>query len=149
MFKETPFLLLNVDVLSTIDFGEMLKRHKDAGALATLGVQERENPRYLLFDEELRNSAADASLRDNRDEMVRRAGKVTALAFTGVHIISPRMIEMMREDGVFSIIDVYLRLASLGEKIQNFRADNYYWRDLGKLDQVQQAELDFQRKVFS
>jgi NDP-sugar pyrophosphorylase family protein len=146
--KETPFLLHNVDVLSTIDFGEMLKRHKDAGALATLGVQERETSRYLLFDEESQ-LCGRRILRDNRDEMVRRAGKVTALAFTGVHIISPRMIEMMREDGVFSIIDVYLRLASLGEKIQNFRADNYYWRDLGKLDQVQQAELDFQRKVFS
>jgi mannose-1-phosphate guanylyltransferase len=146
--KETPFLLHNVDVLSTIDFGEMLKRHKDAGALATLGVQERETSRYLLFDEESQ-LCGRRILRDNRDEMVRRAGKVTALAFTGVHIISPRMIEMMREDGVFSIIDVYLRLASLREKIQNFRADNYYWRDLGKLDQVQQAELDFQRKVFS
>ncbi|HTQ96579.1 MAG TPA: nucleotidyltransferase family protein [Candidatus Acidoferrum sp.] len=146
--KETPFLLHNVDVLSTIDFGEMLKRHRNAGALATLGVQERETSRYLLFDDESQ-LCGRRILRDKRDEMVRPADKVTALAFTGIHVISPRMIEMMKEDGIFSIIDVYLRLASAGAKIQNFRADNYYWRDLGKLDQIQQAELDFQRKLFS
>jgi NDP-sugar pyrophosphorylase family protein len=38
---------------------------------------------------------------------------------------------MMSEEGVFSIVASYLRLAALGEKIVAFRADEYYWRDLG------------------
>ena len=38
---------------------------------------------------------------------------------------------MMTEEGAFSIIDAYLRLASKGERILAFRADDYYWRDLG------------------
>jgi NDP-sugar pyrophosphorylase family protein len=33
-------------------------------------------------------------------------------------------------------------LAGQGEKILAFRADEYYWRDLGKLDDLRQAELD-------
>jgi NDP-sugar pyrophosphorylase family protein len=48
----------------------------------------------------------------------------------------------MTEDGAFSIIDSYLRLAGQGEKISAFRADNYYWRDLGKLESVRMAAKD-------
>jgi hypothetical protein len=53
---------------------------------------------------------------------------------------------MMTEEGIFSIIDVYLRLASAGAAILAFRADEYYWRDLGRIESVQQAELDHQQK---
>jgi NDP-sugar pyrophosphorylase family protein len=49
---------------------------------------------------------------------------------------------MMTEQGVFSIIDTYLRLAGRGEKIAAFRADEYYWRDLGKPENIAQAERD-------
>ena len=50
--SEEPFLLHNVDVISTIDFAEMVKRHDENSALSTLAVQERETSRYLLFDEQ-------------------------------------------------------------------------------------------------
>ena len=48
---EEPFILHNVDVLSTIDLGRMVRFHTEQHALATLAVQERETSRYLLFDE--------------------------------------------------------------------------------------------------
>ena len=45
----------------------------------------------------------------------------------------------MTEDGAFSIIDAYLRLAARGEEIVAFRADESYWRDLGTVESLQQA----------
>jgi NDP-sugar pyrophosphorylase family protein len=54
---------------------------------------------------------------------------------------------MMTEEGAFSIVDSYLRLASDGEKILAFRADEYYWRDLGRPDNVRQAAQDLKEKV--
>ena len=54
----------------------------------------------------------------------------------------------MTEEGVFSIIDSYLRLAAQGEKIRAFHADEYYWRDLGKPDSIRQAAHDLAEKVF-
>src|SRR5712664_4970647 len=48
---DEPFLLHNVDVISTIDFAPMVQAHKANQALATLAVQERESSRQLLFDE--------------------------------------------------------------------------------------------------
>ena len=56
---------------------------------------------------------------------------------------------MIQKDGVFSIIDSYLRLAERGESILGFPADEYYWRDLGKLEQVRQAAADYKQKLFS
>ena len=54
---------------------------------------------------------------------------------------------MMREDGAFSIIVTYLRLAAQGENIVAFRADGYYWRDLGKPESLRAATDDLERKV--
>jgi NDP-sugar pyrophosphorylase family protein len=54
---------------------------------------------------------------------------------------------MLTEEGVFSIIDSYLRLAAQGEKILAFRADEYYWRDLGRPADLSQAALDLQQRV--
>src|SRR5208282_91311 len=49
---DEPFLLHNVDVISTIDFGRMVQVHNHNRALATLAVQQRATSRYLLFDEQ-------------------------------------------------------------------------------------------------
>jgi NDP-sugar pyrophosphorylase family protein len=54
----------------------------------------------------------------------------------------------MKEDGGFPIIDCYLRLAGSGEKISAFRADEYYWRDLGKANDLQHAAREMEQGVF-
>ena len=143
-----PFILHNVDVVSTIDLQRMVQFHKDNQALATLAVQQRETSRYLLFDEQIQLCGRRVG-RDGNPQIVRAAPKMEALAFSGIHVISPRLLTLMNEKGVFSIIDTYLRLAGSGEKIIAFRADDYYWRDLGKPADLQQAACDLERGVFS
>jgi NDP-sugar pyrophosphorylase family protein len=146
--EDAPFLLHNVDVISTIDFQRMVEGHKENRALATLAVKKRETSRYLLFDEQLQ-LCGRRLVREQREDLVGAAAELEPLAFAGIHIISPRLLTLMKEDGVFSIIDVYLRLAGQGEKIQGFRADEYYWRDLGKLEQLQQAAEDYRHQLFT
>jgi NDP-sugar pyrophosphorylase family protein len=142
---DEPFILHNVDVISTIDLERMVGFHRERGALATLAVQERETSRYLLFDEELRLCGRRAG-RDGDPELVRACRNAEALAFSGVHVISPRFLPMITEDGVFSIIASYLRLAAQGEKIVAFPADEYYWRDLGRPENIARVEQDFKNK---
>ena len=141
-----PFILHNVDVISNIDLRRMIEFHAKHRALATLAVQERNSSRYLLFDDELqlcgRKSAAHGTADDHKTELVRRPARISALAFCGIHVISPRIFPLMTEEGVFSIIAPYLRLAGGGEKILGFRADEYRWRDLGRLDDLTKAEQD-------
>ena len=104
-------------------------------------MQKRETSRYLLFDEQLELCGRRAG-RDQEPEIVRPSEKSIALAFSGIHVISPRLLGMISEEGVFSILVSYLRLAGQGEKILAFRADEYYWRDLGKPENVRQAARD-------
>ncbi len=141
-----PFILHNVDVISTIDLGRMVQFHTDHRALATLAVQDRETSRYLLFDEQFQ-LCGRRSGSDQEPELVRSSPPAQALGFCGIHVISPRLLAMMNEDGVFSIIPSYLRLAAQGEKIVAFRADEYYWRDLGKPENLLQAAQDLQEGV--
>lgn len=143
---DQPFILHNVDVLSTIDLARMVQFHTANQALATLAVQARETSRHLLFDRELQ-LCGRRSGRDQKAELVQSVQQVQALAFSGVHVISPRLPAMMTEEGGFSVISSYLRLAAQGEKILAFRADEYYWRDLGTPESVMQAARDYQQKT--
>ena len=144
--ESEPFILHNVDVISTIDLGRMVQFHIENQALATLAVQDRKTSRYLLFDE-ARQLCGRRSGSDEKTELVRSSKQTQALAFSGIHVISPRILSMMSEEGAFSIIQSYLRLAAQGEKILGFRADEYYWRDLGRPENVVQAAEDFTRNV--
>ena len=143
-----PFILHNVDVISTIDLARMVQFHTDNRALATLAVQDRKTSRHLLFDQQLQLCGRRAGP-DQEPELVRASPQTEALAlaFSGIHIISPGLLSMLTEEGVFSIINSYLRLAGQGEKILAFRADEYYWRDLGKPENVEQAARDLVEKV--
>jgi mannose-1-phosphate guanylyltransferase len=143
---DEPFLLHNVDVISGVDFAAMVQAHNARRALATLAVQKRESSRQLLFGEGLQLCGRRAG-RDREPEIVRPSPRLEPLAFSGIHVISPRLLSMMSEDGIFSIVASYLRLAGHGEKILGFRADEYYWRDLGRIEDLQQAEQDLAQKV--
>ena len=136
-----PFLIHNADVISAIDLAKMAQQHRDSGSLATLAVQDRPTSRYLLFNDQNHLCGRRAG-HNGTPEMVRPAEKFSALAFSGIHVISPRLLPLMTEDGVFSIITTYLRLAAEGETISAFHADEYYWRDLGKPENIAQAGKD-------
>jgi NDP-sugar pyrophosphorylase family protein len=144
--REEPFLLHNVDVISTIDFHRMLHSHTENRALVTLAVQDRATSRYLLFDERLRLCGRRLA-RDQKPEIVCPSEHLQPLAFSGIHVISPRLLPMIGEEGVFSIIPSYLRLAAQKEKILAFRADEYYWRDLGTPENVLQAARDVEQNI--
>jgi NDP-sugar pyrophosphorylase family protein len=145
---EEPFLLHNVDVISMIDLERMRQLLSPNDALAVVAVQDRETSRYLLFDEQGRLCGRQAG-REGKPELMRPADGVQAWAFSGVHVISPRIFPLMTEEGAFPIIDCYLRLAAQGEKILALRADEYYWRDLGKPENVAQAAEDVRHGIVS
>jgi len=145
---DESFLLHNVDVVSTIDFGSMLQAHTQNHALATLAVQDRETSRYLLFDDQL-NLCGRRAGRDGTPQLVRSSHRFHALAFSGIHIISTRFLRQMEQEGAFSIIDLYLNHAARGGKIIAFRADGSYWRDLGKPEDLEQAERELKQGTFA
>jgi NDP-sugar pyrophosphorylase family protein len=141
-----PFILHNVDVLSSIDLDEMVRFHRAHHALATLAVQQRESSRQLLFDERHQLCGRRAES-DDSVEIVRPSQQMKPLAFCGVHVLSPAIFAEMQETHAFPIVAAYLRMAGEGEKILAFAADPYYWRDLGTQASLMQAAEDMERRV--
>jgi NDP-sugar pyrophosphorylase family protein len=155
---EEPFILHNVDVISSIDLGWMVRFHTEHSALATLAVQDRATSRYLLFDEQgqLCGRRTGGSLKtettkaeNGQTVLVRPVAGAQALAFSGIHVISPKLFAKMEEEGAFSIIAAYMELAAQGEKIIAFRADECYWRDLGRPESILEAARDMARGKYS
>jgi len=126
-----PFLVHNVDVLSTIDLGALLDAHRQSRALATLAVKARPTARPLFFD-------ADGQLVGRRspsqgDEFVRQPhGEAVPLGFCGIQAVSPEIFGQISETGTFPIAACYLRLAGTGAAILAHRVDGAQWRDCGR-----------------
>ena len=145
-----PFLLHNVDVLSNIDLAAMVELHCREDALATLAVQQRTTSRSLLMAPQLRLCGRRTA--GKADEVVCAAANPQPWAFSGIHVLSPRIFQLMSSGAAaptpaFSIIPEYLRFAARGEKILGYSADGSYWRDLGTPASLEQAAGDIQRSI--
>ncbi len=136
--EDEPFLVHNVDALSTIDLEALRRQHVERGALATLAVQQRATSRYLLFDEQDELCGRRAGL-DGAPEMARAAHETRARAFCGIHVLSTRIFARLTERGTFPIVPAYLRLAGESERIAAFAADGARWHDLGRPESVARA----------
>jgi N-acetyl-alpha-D-muramate 1-phosphate uridylyltransferase len=136
--RDAPFFVHNADVLTELPLGELYGAHAGSGALATVAVMERDSQRALLFDDRGLLGRVDegkaVEIRVREPE-----GEERRLAFAGVHVVEPRMLDSMVETGAFPILDPYLRLAAEGERIQPYRVDGYPWFDIGKPEQLEAA----------
>jgi NDP-sugar pyrophosphorylase family protein len=158
---DEPFVVNNVDVLSSIDLARMVEFHRQRNALATLAVAARATSRPLLFDAEGRLVRRGAAASEKPNAAPTLAAKTETpqgwgtqvdgpaqsfqpLAFSGIHVVSPRIFAKLDEEGAFSIVDAYLRMAAAGESILGFRADGAYWRDLGRPEQLAEAKQDLE-----
>lgn len=134
-----PFLLHNVDIVSDIDLKGFYQFHcARPSALASLAVSRRPSTRCLLFDRQQR-LCGWRNRGDGETKWARNCpDAVQELAFSGLHVIDPRIFSSMPEQEVFSIIDVYLQAAA-HEDIWAFPHDYRLWLDVGKKDQLEQA----------
>lgn len=136
---DEPFLLHNVDVLCDIDLRRLVDDAAASDALATLAVQDRETNRHLLFDRQgLAGHGNSATGSENR--VRETVGETSRPGFCGIHAISPRIFPMIEEEGVFSIIPLYTRLAAAGEAILPWSIGDARWLDIGTHERLATAE---------
>jgi len=136
-FLDEAFVVHNVDVLSTIDLSRL-----EGTCLATLAVRRCESDRYFLFNEAGLLCGWE-NVRTGEQKISRPLEKnLQRFGFTGIHRISPSIFPLMTEEGVFSITDVYLRLA-VHHDIRMVDVTDAAWFDVGSPEQLALAERDF------
>ena len=141
-----PILIYNVDIISDLNLNILLKYHQEQKALATLVVRSRETSRYLMFDQNLElagwKNCSNGETIISRPESFLNA---QPLAFSGIHVIHPGLLDLITEEGKFPIMDLYLRLAR-NHSIKAFIDQSDLWMDLGKSEQLLAAEKLFAKK---
>ena len=128
------FLLCNADILTDLDLSKLREQHLAQGGLATLSVRQRQTSRYLLFDKD-RKLCGWQNINTAELKMAREQSEWQPWAFSGHHYISPRIFPLIAERGVFSIIDLYLRLAQRHD-IYAFPDQEAHWLDVGKPERL-------------
>ena len=136
------FALMNVDILTNMDLSAMIAWHNKLMPLATIATTNRKTSRYFLFDH-LDNLCGWKNVKTGEEKLIRSAASITEKAFSGIHIIDPRLFSILKLTGKFSMVDAYLSLAS-GEIIKSFDHSGSSFIDVGKPEAVAVAEEMFQ-----
>lgn len=134
-FADEPFLVVNADVLTTLDPRTLIAAHDARRPLATLAVRH---------DSDV--AAYGAIGLDSEGRVRRFLGRGTwtgpalqDLMFTGIHVVDPRVFADIPA-GVFSpITDAYIALVERGEPLFGYRTDAF-WIDIGTPDRYALAE---------
>jgi len=131
---ETPFVVRNVDVISDKDLNAMMENHIRSGAIATLAVRNRETSRYFIFNTDYRLCGWINNKTGEKIMVVESPGIEELLAFSGIQILNPELLGLITEEGKFSLVDLYLRLAK-DQKINGYLDSSSIWKDVGTLPQ--------------
>ena len=144
---EGPILACNVDILSNIDLRTLVSEYERTG-VSQLVVSERKTQRYLCFDK--RDSLCGWT-NIATGELKGKDGR--HLAFSGLQILNGEALRLLRQiqEDKFSLIDFYLHLCEQNYQspITNHQSPiilkayvplDYRMMDVGKIDQIEEAE---------
>jgi NDP-sugar pyrophosphorylase family protein len=135
------FVVMNVDILTDMDLTAMILRHKEQKPLATLAVSNRDTSRYFLFDEQHILSGW-RNVKIGEEKIVRPDKTLIQKAFSGIHVISPLLLALIKQEGKFSMVDVYLDLAK-ERVISSYDHTGAHMIDVGKPESILKAETIF------
>jgi len=131
---DEPFLMLNGDVLTTLDYGELLRAHRASGNALTIATHRRE----VRIDYGVLHT-------DEENRLIEYEEKPT-LAYTvsmGVYALEPHVRAFVPADAPFDLPDLVQALLDAGEPVGAFPYAGY-WLDIGRHDDYEQAIADFE-----
>lgn len=141
LLQDDDFVLMNVDILTTLDLRLMIEMHKRLMPLATLATTTRITSRYFLFDH-LDKLCGWRNVKTGEEKIIRATADLRQRAFSGIHVVSPRLFSLVTQTGKFSMVDVYLSVA--GESvIRSFDHSDSLLIDVGRTESVIEAEKMF------
>lgn len=139
---DSPFLIHNVDILSNIPLDLVYNSHMEDNPLATVVVQDRDYDRKLIIDE--KNFVCGWEDLVTGERIINREpeGSLRSMTFSSIHVVHPDIFPLIKREGSFSIIPVYLDLVA-EYPIKAWNADGYKWIDIGTPEKLRQAEEMF------
>jgi NDP-sugar pyrophosphorylase family protein len=133
---DSTFLMLNGDVLTTLDYRALVQAHSEAGNALTIATHRRTvQTDYGV----LRTDGAAGST----DRVVGYEEK-PELAYTvsmGVYVLEPSVLRHVPAGRPYDLPDLVLALLAAGEAVGSYLFDGY-WLDIGREDDYRRAQAD-------
>ena len=130
---DEPFLMLNGDVLTTLDFGALMAHHREAGNALTIATHRRE----VKIDYGVLHTDSNHRL-VGYDEKPTLGYEVSM----GVYALDPRAVSYVPRDVAFDLPDLVQALLAAGDPVGALPYDGY-WLDIGRHDDYEQAIAEF------
>ena len=130
-----PIVVMNGDLLTSLDFSRMLAFHCENGADATIAV----HPREVNIDFGVLDVADDGLLSAYREKP-----KYAFHVSMGVYVFRSHVREMIPAGERLDIPDLIERIRAAGGRVACYRSD-CYWLDIGRPDDYARAQEEFAR----
>jgi NDP-mannose synthase len=131
--EERALLVLNGDLLTTLDFAQLVRFHYENRAVATIGTKRRTEPvEFGVIDTDANNQITQYKEKPNLDYLVSM----------GIYVFSPAVRSYIPRSQKFDFPELVQRLLENNQKVLSYQTDAY-WMDIGRPDDYQQANEDF------
>jgi NDP-sugar pyrophosphorylase family protein len=137
---DDTFLVMNGDVLTSLDYAQLYDVHRGAGHALTIATHRRT----------LRSEYGVLHLDGNEEGATQRVTgyeekpEIPYTVSMGIYILEPRALEHVPDGKHFDIPDLVLALLAAGEPVGSFLYDGY-WLDIGRHDDYEQALADYEQ----
>lgn len=131
---DEPLFVLNGDILTGVNFGDMLEFHRKRNSGLTVGVRQ--------FEFEVPYGVIQAA--DGRVQELREKPKYEFLVNAGVYLLEPEVRKHIPPAGRFDMTDLIDLLLKRNEVIVSFPIVEY-WLDIGRRDDFERAQHDAKR----
>jgi NDP-mannose synthase len=131
------FLVMNGDLLTTIDYSAMMRSHLDSGAAAMIGV----------FPREVRIDFGVLEL-DSKGKLLQYKEKPNFefLVSMGVNAFHKSVLSFIPKGKYLDIPTLMMTLKEAGESVLTFRSE-CEWLDIGRPDDYEKATEEFERSM--
>ena len=126
------FLVMNGDLLSTLNYSAMWKYHKERGAIATLASYRRD-------------IKIDLGVIESEDGWVKDYIEKPTYHYavsTGIYIFEPEVLQYIEHGKKLDLPELVLHLMKQGKKVNVYNFDGY-WLDIGRHDDYETAMEEF------
>ncbi|NWG33081.1 MAG: NTP transferase domain-containing protein [Chloroflexi bacterium] len=130
---DSTFLVTNGDVLTTLDFRELIAFHKAQGSAATIAVHKRR----VKIDLGVVQSDGDNRIIGYIEKPI-----YDYTVSMGIYVFEPQVLKFIPHNLYLDFPELVLKLIAAGEKVVGYPFDGY-WMDLGRPDDYAQAAGDF------
>ncbi len=130
---EENFLVMNGDLLTTIDFGALFRFHREHHAWGTISLQKRE----VRIDYGVVHSTDSGALTDYVEKPT-----IPYEVSMGINVLSRNSLEFIPASGKYDMPELMLQMHKVGRRVMCYRP-NCYWKDIGRFDDYQEASADF------